>query len=76
MKQAWFTPMGWVYRPSSWQGAALTAAVAAFCWRVFLAIDRHSHSASDTLMGIFPYFVAAFALLYWVASKSSAGDPQ
>jgi len=38
---------------------------------VFLAVDRHSHSASDTLYGIFPYFVCAFLLIDWVAGRTS-----
>jgi len=46
----------------------------AFCAQVFIAIDRHSHSASDTLYGIFPYFVCCFLLLNWVAQNSSHRD--
>ena len=45
------------YRPASWQGMALYILALAFCVQVFTAIDRHSHSVSDTLYGIFPYFV-------------------
>jgi hypothetical protein len=43
-----------------------------FCVQVFVAVDRHSHSASDTLYGIFPYVVPCLILLYWVASKTSS----
>jgi hypothetical protein len=42
-----------------------------FCVTVFMAIDRNSHSVSDTLYGIFPYFVSACTLLFWVASNTS-----
>lgn len=35
----------------------LVAAI--FCVNVFLAIDRHSHSVSDTLYGVFPYFACS-----------------
>jgi hypothetical protein len=42
-----------------------------FCIQVFIAVDRYSHSASDTLYGIFPYFVPALGILGWVASKTS-----
>jgi len=38
---------------------------------VFVAVDRHSHSASDTLYGIFPYVVPCLIVLYWIASKTS-----
>jgi len=37
-----------------------------FCVQVFKAVDRHSHSASDTLYGIFPYVVPAAMLLEWL----------
>ena len=47
----------------------LSLHVFGFCVQVFLAIDRSSHSASDTLYGVFPYITACFLLLCWVASK-------
>ena len=71
MNNVWFRPLGWVYRPVSWQGWLALFFAAAFCRQVFMAIDRHSHSASDTLYGVFPYFVCAAALLNWVASKTA-----
>jgi hypothetical protein len=49
----------------------LLAAVS--CVQVFLAVDRRSHSASDTLYGVFPFVVPCLMLLNWVASKTSAG---
>lgn len=72
MKTKWFTRWGWVYRPVSWQGMLVLLLGAAFCLQVFIAIDRHSHSASDTLYGVFPYFACCFLLLHWVASHSEA----
>jgi len=71
----WFKPVGWIYRPVSWQGALLALGAAAFCVQAFLAVDRHSHSASDTLYGIFPFVVPCLILLNWVASKTSGGGP-
>lgn len=49
MARHWFTPWGWIYRPIAWPGVALVAIALAFCVQVFIAVDRHSHSASDTL---------------------------
>ncbi|MCX7177161.1 MAG: hypothetical protein NT159_25230 [Proteobacteria bacterium] len=72
MKRTWFIQFGWVYRPVSWQGVALVLCFLAFCIQVFVAVDRHAHSASDTLFGIFPFVVPAAILLYWVASKTSS----
>ena len=71
MKTSWFKSWGWIYRPISWQGVLITLLDLAFCIQVFMAIDRNSHSVSDTLYGIFPYVVPALMLLYWVASKTS-----
>ena len=45
-----------------------------FCVQVFAAIDRHSHSASDTLYGVFPYFASVFLLLNWVGSRASGDE--
>ena len=73
MRRRWFVPWGWVFRAVSWQGFGLVVLVAVFCVQVFLAVDRHSHSASDTLYGIFPYVVPALMLLNWGASKTSGG---
>ena len=71
MKNVWFRRLGWVYRPVSWQGAVLLLLAIAFCIQVFLAVDRHSHSVSDTLYGIFPYFAGTFLLVNWLASNTS-----
>jgi hypothetical protein len=74
MVTRWFAPFGWVYRPCAWQGYAVMAVALVFCAQAFLAIDRHTHSVSDTLFGFFPFVVPAFLLVNWVASKS-CGPP-
>ena len=71
MKPGWFKSWGWIYRPNSWQGVLIVLLTLAFCVQVFFAVDRNSHSVSDTLYGIFPYVVPAFMLLNWVATKTS-----
>lgn len=70
MKRTWFKRWGWVYVPVSVAGAVLDLLAIAFCIQVFTAIDRHSHSASDTLYGVFPYFACVFLLLNWAASNT------
>lgn len=75
MKLHWFRTWGWIYRPTSVIGFVLVVLALIFCAQVFVAIDRNSHSVSDTLYGIFPYFTCCFILLYWVASKTSAKMP-
>jgi hypothetical protein len=66
-----FVAWGWVYRPVTWQATVLVLLAALFCIQVFGAVERHSHSVSDTLYGLFPYVVSCLVLLNWVASKTS-----
>jgi len=60
---------GWFYLPISLPGVVITLAALAFCVQVFFAIDRKSHSATDTLYGVFPFFACAFLLLGWAAER-------
>lgn len=71
MKTVWFKRCGWLYMPVSVPGVIITLLALAFCIQVFVAIDRKSHSASDTLYNIFPYFACAFLLYEWVAGRTS-----
>ena len=71
MKRAWFRPWGWIYRPIAVQGWIVVALAAAFCVNVFVAVDRHSHSASDTLYGIFPFVVPTLGIVGWIASRTT-----
>jgi hypothetical protein len=71
MKETWFKRFGWFHLPASIPGAVVFFAAIVFCVNVFLAIDRHSHSVSDTLYGVFPFFACTFLLLDWIARSSS-----
>jgi hypothetical protein len=70
MKIKLFTRVGWFCVPSSLLGWFICAMAIVFCVTVFVAIDRHSHSASDTLYGVFPYFVCTFLMLDWLGRRS------
>ena len=72
MKYPWFKRGGWFYYPVSVPGGVFTALPVAFCVQVFLAINGRSHSVSDTLYGVFPYFTCAFMLWDWLAGRTSA----
>ncbi len=72
MKNKWFKPWGWFYLPIRWPGGILVLLAVIFCVQVFVAIDRHSHSVSDTLYGVFPYFTCCFLLLNWAAANTSS----
>lgn len=71
MKTVWFKRRGWFHLPVSVPGAVVTLVALAFCAQVCVAIDRGSHSVSDTLYGVFPYFACAFLLFDWMAGRTS-----
>jgi len=75
VKAQWFVRWGWFYRPVSWAGVLVVLLALAFCVQVFVAVDARSHSVSDTLYGIFPYFVCAAFLVDWLASRTSGSRP-
>ena len=74
MKMRWFREWGLIYYPVSWQGFLLTLLVLAFCVQIFIAVDGHSHSVSDTLYGVFPYIVPSILVLFFIASKTCQGN--
>lgn len=71
MKTSWFKKLGWIYIPVSFIGIIISFLTVAFCVITFIGVDRNSHSVSDTLYGIFPYYVASFAVLFWIAKNTS-----
>ncbi len=71
MNTIWFKRSGWFYIPSSLPGVFVCALAAVLCATVFVAVDRHSHSVSDTIYGVFPFFVSTFLLLDWIGSRTS-----
>lgn len=71
MNTIWFKRSGWFYIPNSLPGAVVSALAIGLCATVFMAVDRHSHSVSDTLYGVFPFFVCTFLLLDWIGSRTS-----
>jgi len=72
MNAQWFTRRGWFAVPSSLPGGIVTSLTVAFWVQVFVAVDRHSHSVSDTLYGVFPFVVCSFLLLEWIADRTGA----
>lgn len=74
MKTKWFKRLGWFYVPVSACGALIWLFATLFCLTVFTAVDRHSHSASDTLYGVFPFFACTFLLVDWIGARTSPDD--
>ena len=71
MQNIWFRKWGMIYLPSSIIGWLLSLATIAISVADFLAVDRHSHSASDTLIGAAPVIAVLLLLLWLVAARSS-----
>ncbi len=71
MKQVWFKRIGWFHLPVSLAGGVVFLAAIGFCINVFLAVDRRSHSASDTFYGVFPFFACTFLIVDWIARSTS-----
>ncbi len=68
----WFRRVGWFHVPISVPGAIVTVGALAFCVQVFWAVDRNSHSVTDTLYGVYPFIIPTLLLLDWVASRTTA----
>lgn len=67
-----FAAIGPLRRPTSPFGWIITLAALAFMVQIFWAIDRQSHSNTDTLYGIYPYWGVTFLLWDWLARRLSA----
>ena len=70
----WFKRFGWFYRPIHLFGWITSLAALAFVVQVFLAIDRQSHSVTDTLYHFYVYAAPTFLGLMWIAARTSAED--
>jgi len=73
MKYPWFKRWGWFHLPVSAPGIIATLLALGFCAQAFVAIDRHSHSVTDTLENVFPYLGISFLLVDWLAGRTSRG---
>ena len=56
MKTEWFKRWGWFYLPVTGPGFVIVAGALAFCAQVFRAVDRKSHSVTDTLYTVLSLF--------------------
>lgn len=74
MNNRWFARWGWFYRPVSLAGVLVVLLALVFCAQVFLAVDARAHSVSDTLYGIFPYFVSVGFIVDWLASRTGGAQ--
>jgi hypothetical protein len=71
MKKIWFKKYGWIYIPISAIGFLIAAFTIILCVHDFLAVDRNSHSVSDTYYNFIPYGGLYIIIYMWVASNTS-----
>jgi hypothetical protein len=71
MKKIWFKKTGFLYMPVHVIGVLITLMTAAITVFFFVAIDRQSHSVSDTLIDFFVYFTCTAFWWKWIAEKTS-----
>lgn len=67
----WFKRWGWFYHPIHWLGYVTTLAAVAFLAQVFVTLDAHSHSATDTLYHFYCFAAPTFLGLMWIGSRTS-----
>jgi hypothetical protein len=72
----WFKPAGILFLPASTFGWLITALAIGFCVQVFWFVDAHSHSVSDTLYGVFPFWASTLLALAWIADRTGARASQ
>lgn len=66
----WFRPWGILFVPISPMGWLATALAIAFCVHIFLFVDSRSHSVTDTLYNIFPFWAPTLLALAWLADRT------
>jgi hypothetical protein len=71
MKAIWFKKIGWFFVPVSIVGFIIVLMLGVLLATVVVAADRHAHSVSDELYGIFPYAVCCFYLINWIGKNTS-----
>ena len=71
MKTHWFAKKGWFYVPVSPIGWLILIFTNILIIHDFMAVDRHSHSVSDTYYGFLPYGAAYFFGYCWIASNTA-----
>jgi len=71
MKPLGFVRCGWQCHPTGAAGWLPVALALAYAVPVFMAIDRHAHSASDTRHAVFPHGAAVFLLYDGLASRNA-----
>ena len=66
-----YKKQGWIYVPVHGLGWLITGVLMVLAAGLFVGIDRHAHSASDTLIGFLPYGTSLAAIYFFIAINTS-----
>ena len=66
----WFRPMGLLFVPVSTLGWMATLLAFAFCAHIFWFFDQRSHSVTDLLYSIFPFWAPTLLGLAYIADRT------
>jgi hypothetical protein len=70
-KNPWFKKVRGSYLPASWQGWLTYVPFVAYLVAVLVDALRHQPSVSSAVYMIFPQWVAATAVMTWIAWRKS-----
>ncbi len=71
MSLRWFRRTTYWYIPCHICGWIIVLLAISFCATVVIAADRHAHSISDMLYGIYPYIVCTILVIDRIAERTS-----
>ena len=72
MNLKWFVRKGVLFLPVTFFGWVIALVAAAGCVYLFISIDSHSHSVSDTLMN-FVFNAFLVAAVYYIVAYFTSG---
>lgn len=67
----WFKEVRGSYLPNSWQGWLTYIPFIYWLVSTLIAVNRNSHSVSDFIYNIVPYWVSGAVVMHWVAKATS-----
>lgn len=71
MTSYWFRRTRYWYRPCHLIAWLILILAGIFCATVIVAINRHTHSVSDLLYGVFPYVTCTALIVDRIAERTS-----
>ncbi|MBX4190537.1 hypothetical protein KW794_00425 [Candidatus Saccharibacteria bacterium] len=74
-RQKWFIPVRGSYLPNSWQGWLTYLPFTAYLFFALVIGWHHARDTGQAILFIVPNWVAAAAVMTWIAKRSSSNRP-